>query len=134
MTSTKTILARILFILYLAAIAFLCFMHADKLPDMQKTLLGIPTDKVAHFLMFLPFPILAFLAYDHVTNKFWSAVLFAVLTFAVGAGIAWLTEYVQGMLPYRSREIADLKADLLALGISTLGVFITDITHLPNRN
>lgn len=134
MTSTKTILARILFILYLAAIAFLCFMHADKLPDMQKTLLGIPTDKVAHFLMFLPFPILAFLAYDHVTNKFWSAVLFAVLTFAVGAGIAWLTEYVQGMLPYRSREIADLKADLLALGISTLGVFITDITHLPKRN
>ena len=134
MTSTKTILARILFILYLAAIAFLCFMHADKLPEMQKTLLGIPTDKVAHFLMFLPFPILAFLAYDHVTNKFWSAVLFAVLTFAVGAGIAWLTEYVQGMLPYRSREIADLKADLLALGISTLGVFITDITHLPKRN
>ena len=38
------------------------------------------------------------------------------------------------MLPYRSREIADLKADLLALGISTLGVFITDITHLPKRN
>lgn len=134
MTSTKTILARILFILYLAAIAFLCFMHADKLPDMQKTLLGIPSDKVAHFLMFLPFPILAFLAYDHVSNKFWSAVLFAVLTFAVGAGIAWLTEYVQGMLPYRSREIADIKADLLALGISTLGVFITDITHLPKRN
>ena len=134
MTSTKTILARILFILYLAAIAFLCFMHADKLPDMQMTLLGIPTDKVAHFLMFLPFPILAFLAYDHVTNKFWSAVLFAVLTFAIGVGIAWLTEYVQGMLPYRSREIADLKADLLALGISTLGVFITDITHLPKRN
>ena len=134
MTSTKTILARILFILYLAAIAFLCFMHADKLPDMQKTLFGIPSDKVAHFLMFLPFPILAFLAYDHVTNKFWSAVLFAVLTFAIGAGIAWLTEYVQGMLPYRSREIADLKADLLALGISTLGVFITDITHLPKRN
>ena len=134
MTSTKTILARILFILYLAAIAFLCFMHADKLPDMQKTLLGIPSDKVAHFLMFLPFPILAFLAYDHVTNKFWSAVLFAVLTFAVGAGIAWLTEYIQGFLPYRSRDLSDFRADLIALGISTLGVFITDITHLPKRN
>ena len=132
--STKTILARILFVVYLAAIAFLCFMHADKLPDMQKTLFGIPTDKVAHFLMFLPFPILAFLAYDHVTNKVWSAVLFAVLTFAVGAAIAWGTEYVQGMLPYRSRDIADLRADLLALGISTLGVFITDVVNLPKRN
>ena len=132
--STKTILARILFVVYLAAIAFLCFMHADKIPDMQKTLFGIPTDKVAHFLMFLPFPILAFLAYDHVTNKVWSAVLFAVLTFAVGAAIAWGTEYIQGMLPYRSRDVADFRADLLALGISTLGVFITDLVNLPKRN
>ena len=131
--STKTILARILFLVYLAAIAFLCFMHADKLPDMQKTLLGIPTDKVAHFLMFLPFPILAFLAYDHATNKFWSALLFAVLTMAVGAGIAWGTEYIQGMLPYRTRDMADLRADLLALGISTLGVFIIDISNLSKR-
>lgn len=131
--STKTILARILFVVYLAAIAFLCFMHADKIPDMQKTLFGIPTDKVAHFLMFLPFPILTFLAYDHVTKKVWSAVLFAVLTFAVGAAIAWGTEYIQGMLPYRSRDVADFRADLLALGISTLGVFITDLVNLPKR-
>ncbi len=132
--STKTILARILFVVYLAVIAFLCFMHADKIPDMQKTLFGIPTDKVAHFLMFLPFPILTFLAFDHVTNKVWSAVLFAVLTFAVGAAIAWGTEYIQGMLPYRSRDVADFRADLLALGISTLGVFITDLVNLPKRN
>lgn len=132
--STKTILARILFVVYLAAIAFLCFMHADKLPEMQKTLFGIPADKVAHFLMFLPFPILAFLAYDHVTNKFWSALLFSVLTFVVGAAIAWGTEYIQGMLPYRSRDVADLRADLLALGVSTLGVFITDVVNLPKRN
>jgi VanZ family protein len=132
--STKTILARILFVVYLAAIAFLCFMHADRIPDMQKTLFGIPTDKVAHFLMFLPFPILTFLAFDHVTNKVWSAVLFAVLTFAVGAAIAWGTEYIQGMLPYRSRDVTDFRADLLALGISTLGVFITDLVNLPKRN
>lgn len=132
--STKTILARILFVVYLAAVAFLCFMHAEKIPDMQKTFLGIPADKVAHFLMFLPFPILVFLAYDHVTNKVWSSVLFAVLTFAVGAAIAWGTEYIQGMLPYRSRDVADFRADLLALGISTLGVFITDLVNLPKRN
>ena len=131
--STKTILARILFVLYLAAIAFLCFMHADKLPDMQKTFLGIPADRVAHFLMFLPFPILAFLAYDHVTGNIWKALLFAALTFAVGAGIAWGTEYIQGLLPYRSRDLADLKADLLALAVSTVGVFIIDVVNLPKR-
>lgn len=133
MTTTKTILSRILFFLYLVAIAFLCFMHLDKMPEVQRYIFGIRTDKVVHFLMFLPFPILAFLAYDHATNKFWSALLFAVLTMAVGAGIAWGTEYIQGMLPYRTRDMADLRADLLALGISTLGVFIIDISNLSKR-
>ena len=59
MTTPKTILARILFLLYLGAIALLCFMHVDKLPDVQKFIFGIPTDKIVHFGMFLPFPILA---------------------------------------------------------------------------
>lgn len=134
MMSTKTILARVLFFIYLAAIAFLCFMHVDKIPDLQKTILGIPTDKVAHFIMFLPFPILTFLAYDHLTNKAWNAILFAVLTFLAGAAIAALTEYVQGLLPYRSKDFSDFRADLLALLISTAGVFLVDISNLKKRN
>lgn len=133
MTTPKTILARILFFLYLVAIAFLCFMHVDKLPDIQKFILGIPTDKVAHFLMFLPFPILAYLAYDHLTNKVWSAILFALATFVIGCLLAYGTEYVQGRLPYRSMDIKDFKADALALAISSVFVFIIDVTHLKKR-
>lgn len=132
--TTKTILSRILFFLYLAAIAFLCFMKPDGLPEMDRTIFGLPTDKVAHFLMFAPFPVLAYLAYDHVTNKFWSAALFAVLTLLVGAGVALLTEYIQGLLPYRSKDMADFRADMLALGISTLAVFIIDVCNLKKRN
>ncbi len=131
--TTKTILARILFFLYLAAIAFLCFMRVDKIPDVQQFIFGIPTDKVAHFLMFLPFPILAYLAYDHLTNKVWSAILFAVATFIVGALLAYATEYIQGKLPYRSMDINDFKADALALAISCVFVFIVDVTHLKAR-
>lgn len=134
MKSTKTILSRILFLIYLAAIAFLCFMRVDRIPEMQNTLLGIPTDKIAHFLMFLPFPILAFLSYDHSTRKAWGAVLFALLTFIAGAAIAYGTEYVQGFLPYRSQDMSDFRADLLALVISTIGVFLTDISNLKKRN
>ncbi len=133
MTTPKTILARILFFLYLAAIAFLCFMHVDKLPDVEKILFGIPADKLAHFLMFLPFPILAYLAYDHLTNRFWSAVLFSAATFIIGALLAYGTEYVQGKLPYRSMDINDFKADALALAISSVFVFIIDVTHLQKR-
>lgn len=133
MTTPKTILARILFFVYLAAIAFLCFMHVDKLPDMQKFIFGIPADKVAHFLMFLPFPILAYMAYDHLTNKVSHAALFSIATLLMGALIAYGTEYIQGKLPYRSMDITDFKADLLALAISSVFVFIVDITHLKVR-
>jgi len=132
--TTKTILARILFLLYLIAIAFLCFMKPDNLPEMEKSIFGIPTDKVAHFLMFAPFPVLAYLAYDHVTNKFWSALLFATLTLLVGAGVALLTEYIQGLLPYRSKDMTDFRADMLSLGLSTLVVFIIDVCNLKKRN
>ena len=132
--TTKTILARILFLLYLIAIAFLCFMKPDNLPEMEKSIFGIPTDKVAHFLMFAPFPVLAYLAYDHVTNKFWSALLFAALTLLVGAGVALLTEYIQGLLPYRSKDMTDFRADMLSLGLSTLVVFIIDVCNLKKRN
>ncbi|MBP5719732.1 MAG: VanZ family protein [Bacteroidales bacterium] len=132
--TTKTILARILFFLYLAAIAFLCFMRVDRIPDMQQSLLGIPTDKIAHFLMFLPFPILAYLAYDHLTNKVWSAILFAVATFVIGSLLAYGTEFVQGRLPYRSMDMNDFKADAIALAISSVFVFIIDVTHLKKRN
>lgn len=131
--TTKTILARILFFLYLAAIAFLCFMRVDRIPDMQQSLLGIPTDKIAHFLMFLPFPILAYLAYDHLTNKVWSAILFAVATFVIGSLLAYGTEFVQGRLPYRSMDMNDFKADAIALAISSVFVFIIDVTHLKKR-
>ena len=133
MITPKTFLARLLFFLYLAAVAFLCFMHVDKLPEVQKFILGIPTDKIAHFLMFLPFPILAYLAYDHLTNKLSHAFLFALATLIVGVLMAYGTEYVQGKLPYRSMDINDFKADALAIALSTVAVFIVDITHLKVR-
>lgn len=133
MTTPKTILARILFFLYLLAVAFLCFMHVDKLPEVQKFFFGIPTDKLAHFLMFLPFPILAYLAYDHLTNKLGHAALFALATLILGSLLAYGTEYIQGKLPYRSMDINDFKADMLAIAISCISVFIVDITHLKVR-
>ena len=132
--TTKTIFARILFLLYLVAVGLLCWMHVDKLPDLQRTLWGLPTDKVAHFVMFLPFPILAFLAYDHKTKTAWSALLFAFLTLLGGTALAGLTEWIQHFLPYRSFDVQDLKADLLALGLSTAFVLIVDLTHLKERS
>lgn len=133
MTTTKTILSRILFFLYLVAIAFLCFMHPDKMPEVQRYIFGIRTDKVVHFLMFLPFPILMYLAYDHLTDKVWRAFLFAAVSFLLGAIVAAGTEYGQSLLPYRTMDLADFKADLLALAASGLIVLAIDIAHMKTR-
>lgn len=111
----------------------LCFTSSDKLPDIQKTIFGFPTDKVAHFLMFLPFPILMYLAYDHLTDKVWRAFLFAAVSFLLGAIVAAGTEYGQSLLPYRTMDLADFKADLLALAASGLIVLAIDIAHMKTR-
>ena len=63
MTRRQLIWSRILFAVYLAAVAFLCFGQFSSSQDVPMDLWGIPTDKVVHFLMFFPFPLLACLAF-----------------------------------------------------------------------
>ena len=128
MTRRQRLLARILFFVYLATVAFLCFGRFDNVPEVEKYILGIPTDKIVHFLMFFPFPILAFLAFDRFTETWWSSVLWTLGTFVAGALIAAGTEYGQARLTtWRSGDPLDLTADLLALGISSLLVFGIDL-------
>ena len=124
MMSTKTILARILFFIYLAAIAFLCFMHVDKMPEIQKTFLGIPADKAAHFLMFLPFPFLSYFAIGKNPSGPWKAIGAVLLIFLAGCLIAAGTELGQGFFPYRSTDAKDFLADACALALGSLAVFI----------
>ena len=53
-----------IFCAYLAAVGLLCFLRPSSLPEMEvKTFLGIPIDKILHFIMFLPYPILAGLVF-----------------------------------------------------------------------
>jgi VanZ family protein len=128
MTRRQRIIARILFVVYLAAVAWLCFGKFDSMPDVPREFLGIPIDKIVHFAMFFPFPILAFLAFDRFTGKWWVSLLFTLGTFLTGALIAAGTEVGQARLTsYRSGDPKDYLADLLALGISSLIVLTIDI-------
>ena len=127
MTRTQRTIAQIVFWVYIALVLYLCFGKFGNLNDVPRQLWGIPTDKVVHFLMFFPFPILAFLAFDVFTDNLWKTLLFCLLTFLIGVLIAAGTEYVQSFLPYRSGDRRDLRADVIALSISTFIVFIIDI-------
>lgn len=127
------ILYRTLLILYIGAIAFLCFARPDSLPDIQKSFFGIDADKVAHFLMFFPFPIIAFFAYDRKTASVGQSVAAVISVCALGCIIAGLTEIIQGSLPYRSEDIHDFGADCLAICISGLIVLAVDICKMKKK-
>lgn len=127
---TIHLLSRILLVIYLVTLAYLCFGSFEHLPDVQKSILGIPTDKVVHFFMFLPFPIIAFLAFDKFTDTARAAVLAAVLTFAAGLVLAAATEYIQGLTPHRSKDAMDFLADALGLLTGSVTVLIIDLAKI----
>lgn len=134
--STLNLIFRILLVLYLGTVAYLCFGHFDNLPSVKNSFLGIPTDKLVHFCMFFPFPVIFFLAYDNLTKKPWQSAAFAVGTFLLGCLIAAGTEIGQGLLTtYRSQDPKDFMADTLALAIAAVTVLIIDLrkqfTSLP---
>ena len=124
MTRRQLIWARILFVVYLAAVAFLCFGKFSGTKEVPMELWGIPTDKIVHFLMFFPFPYLACLAFGGSLRKPWQAILWTVIAFLPGCAYAAGTEWIQTKLPYRSGDPADFHADALALLICSVIVLI----------
>ena len=119
------------FCIYLAAVGVLCFIRPSSLPEMEiKTFLGLPIDKVLHFLMFLPYPVLSGLAFINREQKL-SAVISIMLILAItGTGVAYGTEMIQAQTGYRSYEIADFHADMT--GIAT-GIIISAGYIIHNR-
>ena len=124
MTRRQLLWARILFGLYLVAVAVLCFGKFDSAQDVPRDLWGIPTDKIVHFLMFFPFPILACLASGCYRGERWQATFRTVIAFLAGCAFAAATEWVQTWLSYRSGDPVDFGADALALLLSSAIVLI----------
>ena len=78
----SSILFRFFLLLYLAVVAFLCFADFNDMPDIQKTFLGVPTDKIVHFCMFFPMPVIGYMAYGG-EKKTIGKILVAVLNSCV---------------------------------------------------
>lgn len=113
----------VVFLIYLAAVAWLCFCNFKPGPDIPRSLWGIPIDKCFHFVMFLPFPILGTLAFDF--RSWWRALALSMLMANV---VAFLFERLQSVLTsYRITDAKDLNANLLGI---TLGLLITIVIGL----
>ncbi len=113
----------LLFLAYLALVAWLCFGNFKPSPDIPRSIWGIPIDKCIHFLMFLPFPILGTLAFDF--RSWWRALAVSMLMANV---VAFLFERLQSVLTsHRITDAKDLNANLLGI---TLGLLIAIVIGL----
>ena len=126
----RSIIFTIAMVLYLAVVGYLLFANFEKLSSVPKIFLGIPTDKIVHFCMFFPFPILAYLAYDKLTDTPLKAFAALLSICAIGAIVAGLTEIGQSLLPYRYEDISDFRADCLAIVLAGILTFIIDVSKM----
>ena len=113
----------ILLVLYLAAVAYICFHSFQDLPRIRK-IWGFPADKFVHFVMFLPFPFLMYLTFSPITKNFPKILLHILIIFGIGCSIAAGTEVIQTHLKYRTGDLMDFKADATALAISSVGTLL----------
>lgn len=122
----------IILCIYIAAVAVLCFMKTNSLPSVEMYFLGIPLDKIIHFIMFAPFPVLAYMTFRPAkTGKAGNMAVLTVIA-AVGAGLAKATERIQSMLGYRTGDPADFMSDLA--GILTGAAFIAAFILFKKEN
>ena len=138
---------RILLVVYLAAVAYVCFAGQGSLPKFTDWPFSIPADKCVHFVLFLPWPILACLSFIEISPRATlgrndrsvvisspssvisspssvisseveksprSIVILLIITL-IGMALAGTTEWIQGLLPYRSKDVWDFIADCLGL-------------------
>lgn len=124
----KNIIMPLLFCLYLAGVALLCFMHEEAFPHVSKTIFGFPAEEVAHFTMFLPFLPLSYFTFRKKRQSKFVKFIILTLLLSLGAGTAYLTEIIQEHLGYRSYDMNDFQTDCMGLGVGyiliTIGIFL----------
>ena len=122
----RTSVYRTIMLIYLIVVGILCFARIDGLQSAPTTIFGLASDKVAHFLMFLPFAPLAFLCIGKKAGTPLKAALVTIAIFMVGCIIASATEVIQGWTGYRTSDPKDFVADTLALALGSVVVIIME--------
>lgn len=128
MKKRGAIISRILFVIYLVAVCYLCFHSFSGVSLKHTHLFGIRVDKVIHFAMFLPFMELLYLSLGKRFTSPLKCVGAVLLLFAIGCSLAVLTELCQDWFTVsRVADVDDFKADTIALMVGAAGVFLTEL-------
>lgn len=106
-----------LFAAYIVAVLCLTLLDlSDKTPELPKYFLGIPMDKIAHFLMYFAYPFAGWLMLSYNKNiKIGQKHLFACLIIS-GLAFAAFTETAQGLFTtYRESDPLDFIANIIGI-------------------
>lgn len=117
-------LFRYLFAIYIALVFFFClYSFGDTGINLSKFIFGIRADRIAHFIMFFPYPISAWLALKGNLRKLFPG--YSQITVLVsGFGLAFVAESLQKLNPARESDLFDLAANFAAIAAGTLVIFI----------
>ena len=115
-----------LFAAYIVAVLCLTLLDlSDKTPELPKYFLGIPMDKLAHFLMYFAYPITGWLMLSYNKNiKIGQKYIFSCLIIS-GLAFAAFTETAQGMFTtYRESDPLDFLANILGIFSGSLIIWL----------
>ena len=126
-------LSKFALLFYIICVCYLCFAQFSGVEKAPQYLFGIESDKIAHFCMFFPFPILLYLCGKSLTRKPLKALFFALDALAIGAAFAAGTELIQRTIAYRTGDWRDFLADILALAIASGITLLTNYILLIKR-
>ena len=99
-------------------------MDFSVVPEVRQEWLGIPTDKIVHFIMFFPFPILMTMVFGKTGWNMKTFLFFIITTVVTGALAGGIIELLQAGTGYRSCDITDFIVD--SMGAAS-GAFLTAI-------
>jgi len=127
---------RVLLVVYLIVVCYLCFWNFQPSTSIPWSIWGIPTDKIIHFLMFLPAAPLFFLSLPRKwLPNVWVKLAWLVATALAGAAVAAFTELGQAFTAYRTSDITDFFFDCYSIGGATvITMIIVIVAELVRRH
>ena len=114
-----------LFYIYILGLCFCCFWNFRGSIDLSTEWIGLPKDKVVHFLLFFPMPVMTYLAFPKLRNTPRRYLRFSIIVFICSIAFGAMTEAVQWLTGYRQCDWGDLLADCcgIAAAIAVLQIY-----------
>ena len=117
---------RSLFLIYIFIVLFASlYSFKNTSVDLSGFILGIRADRLIHFIMFLPFPLFAWLAFGSAIKRYTDRFSMSALAIS-GLLISTITETLQTLNPNRDFDYIDLIANYSAIIIGTILVALID--------